>query len=36
MWKIVNKVEVFRAYLDNLRRIRQEIEQEQLNRTKGV
>lgn len=36
MWKIINKVEVFRAYLDNLRRIRQEIEQERLNRTKGA
>lgn len=30
MWKIVNKIESFRAYLENLRRMRQEIEQEHL------
>ena len=30
MWKIVNKVESFRAYLENLRRMRVEIEQEHL------
>lgn len=30
MWKIVNKVESFRAYLENLRRMRHEIEQEHL------
>jgi hypothetical protein len=30
MWKIVNKVESFRAYLDNLAKMRHEIEQEHL------
>ena len=30
MWKIVNNVESFRAYLDNLAKMRKEIEQEHL------
>jgi len=30
MWKIVNKVESFKAYLENLAKMRHEIEQEHL------